>query len=41
MSGLRTKLIVAAILAAAATVTAGCTVPLTIDCGPDAVCTLG
>ena len=33
MPGLKTKLVIAAVLAAAATVTAGCTVPLTIDCG--------
>ncbi|CDO85811.1 hypothetical protein [Mycobacterium triplex] len=40
MSALKTKLIIAALLMAAAT-TAGCTVPLTIDCGPGAVCTGG
>ncbi|CQD22230.1 hypothetical protein BN1232_05554 [Mycobacterium lentiflavum] len=34
MPGLRSKLIIAAILAAAATATAGCTTPLTIDCSP-------
>jgi hypothetical protein len=34
MPGLKSKLIVAAILVAATTVTAGCTVPLTIDCSP-------
>jgi hypothetical protein len=34
MSGLRCKLILAAILAAAATAVSGCTVPLTIDCSP-------
>lgn len=40
MSALKTKLIIAALLMAA-TATAGCTVPLTIDCGPDAVCVPG
>ncbi len=33
MSGLKSKLILAAILTAAATATAGCTAPVTIDCG--------
>jgi hypothetical protein len=40
MSGLKSKLILAAILTAAATATAGCTVPLTIDCGT-LTCSLG
>lgn len=34
MSGLKRKLILAAILTAAATATAACTTPLTIDCSP-------
>jgi hypothetical protein len=34
MTVLKSKLIVAAILAATATAAAGCTVPLTIDCSP-------
>jgi hypothetical protein len=34
MPGLRGKLIIAVLLAAAASATAGCTTPLTIDCAP-------
>ncbi|WAC91912.1 hypothetical protein [Mycobacterium sp. Aquia_213] len=34
MSGLKSKLLIAAILTATAAATAGCTVPLTIDCSP-------
>ncbi|GBG35884.1 hypothetical protein NJB14197_41840 [Mycobacterium montefiorense] len=40
MSGLKSKLILAAILTAAATATAGCTVPFTVDCGTF-TCSLG
>lgn len=38
MSGLKSKLLIVAILAATATATAGCDIPLTIDCTPY-VCT--